>query len=392
MDLERELARFSDVKSSVEIAPGYVVQISPRRIKEIELELCDGLASWLMGLGKQSRLLVKSLFMRIPYTDKVSKIKALGAPNVMFIGSTGVGKTDLIEKLAMEIDAISTRIQGTPDLMPYHVLGAPMLVENMKGERVIRFKPGKIFAHIVRIDESNRMRGQTKSAILEAMEEHSVTPSTEFVDSDEKEMSAIPLFPVSGDYKDVTGPRFFMVLMTQNIFGEEEGTYENPMAELDRTTLTIRMERPKFEDEVRIRARNVVGKTVKKVTNLEEILAGGQHIFNNVGSSESGDYYLTRLLRNTDPETVEGSPEFVKFVREHVRVADSPRVNFHLEAAARVEAFFKGSKEIRPEHVKAMARNVLVHRLRLTAGKEFQTTKDAVFEEILKNTEVPQWK
>lgn len=365
--------------------------VTPKRILEIEQKLLAETTKWLFGLEAPARMIIRALFMLIPYSDKITKSKPLGQPNIMMYGGTGVGKTDLIESIAAAIFAKSTRIQGTPDLMPYDILGHPEMVETKGGERRIVFHPGPICAHIIKIDEGNRMRGQTWSSLLEAMEEHSITPKVEYFGEMAKQMPAIPLFPLSGDYEDVTGPRFFMTLVTQNIFGEEEGTYENPMAELDRITLAIFMKRPSMENEVRISADNVVGKSISQVTTLEEILACAHHIFDNVKPHPLATRYRANLLRNTDPETVEGSLAFRHYVKDHIQVGATPRVNFHFEAVARAEAFFDGSAVIRPEHFKEIAKSVIVHRLRLTPGKEFKISKEAVFEEILLNTEMPKW-
>ncbi|MBI2063518.1 MAG: MoxR family ATPase [Candidatus Yanofskybacteria bacterium] len=365
--------------------------ITPKRIREIEQNLLAETTKWLFGLEEPARMIVRALFTLIPYSDKITKTKLLGQPNIMMYGGTGVGKTDLIESVASAITAKSSRVQGTPDLMPYDILGHPEMIETKGGERKIVFCPGPICAHIVKVDEGNRMRGQTWASLLEAMEEHSISPKVEHFGELAKQMSAIPLFPLSHNFEDIEGPRFFMTLITQNIFGEEEGTYENPMAELDRVTLAIFMKRPSPTNEVRISADNVVGKSINQITTLEEILACAHYIFENVKSHPFATEYRVRLLRNTDPETVEGKSSFRQYVKEHIRVGATPRVNFHFEGVARTQAFFDGNNEIRPEHFKKIAKPVIMHRLRLTPGKEFKVSKDEVFEEILENTMVPKW-
>ena len=103
-------------------------------------------------------------------------------------------------------------------------------------------------AHIVLIDEDNRLSGKTKAAVLEGMEESSATLASDYGNLAEgKDVAA--LSPLSCDFNDVTGPRFFMVICTENIFGEEEGTFANPVAQLDRTTLSINMMDPENEDD-----------------------------------------------------------------------------------------------------------------------------------------------
>ena len=147
-------------------------------------------------------------------------------------------------------------------------------------------------ALIVLIDEDNRLSGKTKAAILEGMEESSATLSSDYGNLAEGKM--LPLFPLSCDFNDITGPRFFMVICTENIFGEEEGTFANPVAQLDRTTISINMLDPEDEaDEMKITSGNVVGKKVEKITNLYEVLEIAEHIFETVKMSEYGEQYKT---------------------------------------------------------------------------------------------------
>lgn len=371
------------------------IEVDPDRIRELKKKIQKESTTHLFGLDSSSGLVAECPFAQVPYTDKITGVKLAGQPHVMFKGGTGIGKTDLVQSFAMSLEAKFSRISCTPDLMPYDITGGQVLVENLKGERRVQFKPGPIFAHIVLLDEANRCQSKTKGAILEAMEERSHTPKTEYINDDDRVVNgALPLFPLSANYSDITSPRFFMVFMTENIFGEEEGTYPNTMAELDRTTLAIPIERPSFEEEKKIRAANVLGKSIKPIVNLEEILACADWITKNVEYSPQADEYLTRLLRNTDPHPKVTDPKskLGKFLAEYVQVGESPRVNFHLEAVPRVRAFFEGSLKVKPDHVKAVAPNVLAHRLVLKPGKEFTTTKEKVLEEILRLTAQPPWK
>src|SRR3989344_8820801 len=195
--------------------------ITPERIREIEKNIRRATTEWLFGLEPQAQILTRALFVALPYTDKLTSTKLLTQPTIMFIGGTGLGKTDLIESISMAIRALSKRIQGTPDLMPYHILGSAKMIENENGGRSVVFDPGKIFCNLLKIDEGNRMRGQTKSALLEGMEERSVTAPLDYRNSQGEKVDALPLFPLSGDLNDIEGPRFFMPLITQNVFGEE---------------------------------------------------------------------------------------------------------------------------------------------------------------------------
>ncbi len=369
-------------------------KIDPEQIRDLKRRIETEATTGLMGLGEPAGLIIEGFFQRVKYTDKISRKFVLGQPHILLKGGTGIGKTDLCQSAALAIRGKFNRISCTPDMMPYDILGGQVLVENTKGERRVQFKPGPLFANIVLLDEANRSQPKTMSAVLEAMEERSVSPRTEYVDDDEQVVGTLPLFPISGDYDDFESPLFFMVLMTENIFGEEEGTYPNPMAVLDRVTFTVSIPRPSFKDEKRIRADQIVGKSIKEVADLKEILDSADWIFYNVEFSEAAYHYRTLLIRHTDPDPKvnDSSSEVGRYLSDYVRVGDSPRVNLHLEAVARTHAFFAGSMVVKPEHVKAVAKSVLMHRLVLKPGKEFKTTKEEVFEKILQMTGQPEWK
>ncbi len=343
---------------------------------------------WLYGLDEAARILSWAFFTLLPYTDKLSQGKLLRQPHLMFRGPTGTGKTDLVSACAMAVDARFERIQGLPTYMPEDILGYETIVEELDGTRKIHFKPGKLMAHIVLIDEDNRLSGKTKAAVLEGMEESSATLSSDYGNLEGK---MLPLFPLSCDFSDIDGPRFFMVICTENIFGEEEGTFANPVAQLDRTTLSINMLDPEDEaDELKISAHNVVGKHVEKLTNLYEVLDIARFIFDNVRMSEYAQQYKVRLLRNTRPHRAQG--RVARIVREYIRVGISPRVHFHLEAVARTFAFFNGDTVITPDHIKAVAEPVLAHRLVLREGMEFSVVKEELLQKIVQDMEVPPWR
>lgn len=377
------------------------------RVFELESRICTEMTQWLKGLGTPAQLLVRSLFMRLPYSDKITRTKKLGQPQIMFTGDTGIGKTDLAMGLSMTIRAIFHRIQGMPHLMSRDFLGENVIAENLKsGERSVRFRPGKLFAHIVLIDETNRILGEAKAAILEAMEERSVTLEHEHIDLGERGSaikSVLPLFPISGDPMDDTGDRFYMVIGTQNIFGEEQGTQLNPRAELDRITLFIPIERPTLEDEMQISVFNVAGKRIEEVTDLPEILSAGSFIYETVRPCPQEHEYRARLLQCTDPKkvaNVSDNKRLVKLVEQNIFSGASPRVNLHIEPVAQVFAFFDGSNVIKPEHIKAASRYVIPHRLvfreerERAIEREFgkHETKNRVFDEILSMVEMPKWK
>ena len=376
------------------------------RIFEIDERILNETTLWLKGLPVPARMLIRSMFMRLPYSDKITKTKKLGPPMVMFTGDTGIGKTDLAMSLAMATKAVFKRVQGMPHLMPRDFLGDYLIAEDLNGGKSIRFRPGKLFAIIVLIDETNRILGEAKSAVLEGMEERSVTLEHEHIDLGEGRSaikSVLPLFPISGDPMDDIGERFFMIIGTQNIFGEEEGTQPNPRAELDRITLFIPIERPSLRDEMEISVFNVAGKRIQEVTDLTEISAAADFIHEYVRPCPQEHEYRARLLQSTDPNMVDkvsDNKKLIKLVKENVFSGASPRVNLHLEPAAQVFALFDRSKVIRPEHIQMASPYVIPHRLvfreerERAIEREFgrHNTKHNFFEEVLSMVEMPRWK
>ena len=145
------------------------------RAKEVVKRVRAQTGKWLFGLEKQAEILSWAVFTLLPYTDKLTCTKKLHQPHVMFRGPTGTGKTDLVTVFAMTIDAKFERVQGSPELKPSDILGYETIVEGLDGNRSIRFLPGPIAAHMLLIDEDNRLTPKTKSAILEGMEESSAT-------------------------------------------------------------------------------------------------------------------------------------------------------------------------------------------------------------------------
>ena len=367
--------------------------MTEEKAREIIIQIKAEFKELLFGLDYIADKLLLTMLTLIPYTDKLQRQKLLAPAHALLTGGTGVGKTDSVNCLAMTIGAKFQRVQCLPSHMPEDILGYETIVENLDGTRSISFLPGPLFCNILLLDEDNRMPAKTKAVILEAMEERSVTLKTKYGDAEE---FILPVFPISGDPKDVSGPRYFIVLGTQNIFGEEEGTYPNPVAELDRYTLNISMNDPENEsDEMRIRSRNVVNKKINQVAILNEIFQIGRLIQEKIKLSGYADQYITRLLRNTRPHRAKNR-ELRNFLRNFVKVGASPRVNYHLEAVVRTVAFFAGESLATSDHVKEVAKMVIAHRLVLVEGKEYELSefgnpKEYVFEEILRLSEVPPW-
>lgn len=368
------------------------------RVFDVRDRILKNCTLWIFGLNQTLRLLIESQFMLIPYSDKITDTKLLGQPHILLLGGTGTGKTDSLTALSKSIRAKHNRVQGTEDLQVPDITGGQEIIKDSEDTPIVVYIPGAIFCNIFFADELSRIRPKTVGAMVEALEERSVTPSNKKVNLGYKIQykEALPLFPISGDIEDETGPRWFSGIFTQNPFGEEEGTYPMPQALWDRITICLEIPRPSFEDEMRIRARNVVNKKIGPVTDLHEMLAGSQYIYDTMHLSPPADELITRILRNTDPnpDVEKDTPALAEFVQTHVEIrkGGSPRVNFPLEAAARNYAFFAGDEIIRPEHVRAVASSVVAHRLKLVSKIRHKKDARDVFAAILEDTKVPSWK
>ena len=368
------------------------------RVFRVRDRILDNCQTWIFGLKKIQTELADAQFMSIPYTDKITDTKLLGQAHILLLGGTGTGKTDTLTALSKSIRAKHNRVQMTEDMMVPDITGGQELLKNLDGSHSVVFVPGEIFCNIFFADELSRARPKTVSAMVEALEERSVTPINKNVNfgSQAKRIEALPLFPISGDIEDVSGPRWFSGIFTQNPFGEEEGTFPMPQALWDRITICLEIPRPSFEDEIKIRVRNVVNKTIKPVTDLYEMDAASQFIFNLMRISVPANEYITRILRNTDPDpgVEKDTPALAEFVRTHIEIrkGGSPRVNFPLEAAARNYAFFAGDDVVKPEHVKAVASSVVTHRIKLVPKIRHKKDARDIFAQILEDTRVPQWK
>src|SRR5260221_5269331 len=166
------------MKNPVALHPKHTVDFD--RALEVVQRFQRESTKWLFGLDEAARVLSWSFFTLLPCTDKLRQTKALRQPHIMMRGPTGTGKTDLVSACAMAIDAKFERIQGLPTYMPEDILGYETIVEALDGTRKLHFKPGRLMAHIVLIDEDNRLSAKTKAVLLEAMEESSVTLNSDY--------------------------------------------------------------------------------------------------------------------------------------------------------------------------------------------------------------------
>jgi MoxR-like ATPase len=259
-------------------------------------------------------------------------------------GVPGLGKTLLVRSLGQALDLAFRRVQFTPDLMPSDILGTELLEEDHgTGKRHFRFQPGPIFTSLLLADELNRTPPKTQAALLEAMQEKTVS------------------------YAGVTHrlPEPFFVLATQNPL-EQAGTYPLPEAQLDRFLLHVRVGYPTEAEEAAILAQTTgsATATVPRVMDGAEIVAV-QRLVREVHLSADLLAWINRLVRATRPG--EGAPEVV---RQYVRWGAGPRAGQSLVLAAKARALLHGRLAATREDVQALAAPVMRHRLLLSFAAE----------------------
>jgi MoxR-like ATPase len=263
-------------------------------------------------------------------------------------GVPGLGKTQLLKTLADAVDVEFARVQFTPDLMPADIVGTQILETDERGDRVFRYRPGPVFANLVLADEVNRATPKTQSALLEAMQERSVT--------------------VAGETRRL--PRPFLVMATQNPL-EMEGTYPLPEAQLDRFMLKIHVPLPPAEDLVNIIERTT-GTAVPDVQPVADgpRLAAMVELTRQVPVADHVLRYAVHLVVATHPDQ-EAAPDLV---RRYVRFGSSPRGAQALILGAKATALLAGRPSVAIDDVKTVAYGSLRHRLVLG----YEATADGV--------------
>jgi len=274
-------------------------------------------------------------------------------------GVPGLAKTLMISTLARCLDLSFKRIQFTPDLMPGDITGTEVIQDDRStGERVFRFIKGPVFANIVLADEINRTPPKTQAALLESMQEKSVT--------------------VAGMQHKLSLP--FFVLATQNPL-EQEGTYPLPEAQLDRFFFKIFVNYPSDEEELEIMKRITMPSQVqtKPVLNAEQINLL-QEIVLRVPVADHVYAYAKKLVRSTRPAMGE-APDFIK---NWINWGAGPRASIFLIMAGKARAILSGQFHVSCEDIEAIAPSVLRHRMacNFTAQAEGITT-DKVIEKLL---------
>jgi MoxR-like ATPase len=283
-------------------------------------------------------------------------------------GVPGLGKTLMVRSLGEILSLSFSRVQFTPDLMPADITGTNMLTDDPSGRKVFEFQRGPIFAHIVLADEINRATPKTQSALLEAMQEQSVT--------------------VGGKVHRLENP--FMVLATQNPI-EMEGTYPLPEAQVDRFFFKLLLQFPSREELARIADLTTAAPqaALHEVLDAAGILQMRQWV-REVPIAEVVKDYAVRLVLSTHPEK-EPSPNAASLARRFVLYGSSPRGLQSLILAAKTRALLAGRPNVSFEDVRALLLPSLRHRLilNLEADAEGVSAEKILTQVIAEVPEVP---
>ena len=288
-------------------------------------------------------------------------IGLLSDGHILLEGMPGLAKTLAINTLSKLIDGKFSRIQFTPDLLPADVVGT--LIYSQKDE-AFNIKKGPVFANFVLADEINRAPAKVQSALLEAMQEHQVTIGE----------STMPL------------PQPFMVMATQNPV-EQEGTYPLPEAQMDRFMLKVIIGYPSVEEEKKILRENLSGSLpgILPVSSAEEIIKA-REVVRQVYIDEKIEQYITDMVFATRYPKQYGLDELTPMIT----FGASPRASINLAKAARAYAFIKHRGYVVPEDVRAVAHDVMRHRIGLSYEAEANNiTSEDVISQIINKIEVP---
>ena len=279
--------------------------------------------------------------------------------NILLEGVPGLGKTQLIKTLSKVLDLSFSRIQFTPDLMPADVVGTNMFTQGSSGNGKFEYQQGPIFANLVLADEINRATPKTQSAMLEAMQEQTVTVGT----------STYPL------------PSPYMVLATQNPL-EMEGTYPLPEAQLDRFLFKLNVKFPTLTELRNIMdvTINNTGKEPNKVIDANQIL-NIREIIKQVPIAEPVMEYALKLILATQPES-DNCPAITK---KYIRYGSSPRGAQAIVLTAKANALLEGRYNVSFDDIDYVALPALRHRISLNfEALSSGYTNDSLIKELLK--------
>ncbi|MBQ4146623.1 MAG: MoxR family ATPase [Prevotella sp.] len=288
-------------------------------------------------------------------------IGLLSDGHILLEGVPGLAKTLAIKTLAQLIDSDYNRIQFTPDLLPADVIGT--MIYSQKEEK-FQVKKGPVFANFVLADEINRAPAKVQSALLEAMQEHKVT--------------------IGNDTFELPNP--YLVMATQNPI-EQEGTYPLPEAQVDRFMLKVVIDYPTLEEEKLIIRENLTESlpTVEPVITADAIIKA-REVVRQVYLDEKIEQYIADIVFATRYPDKYQLPE----LKDLISFGGSPRASINLAKAARAYAFVKRRGYVVPEDVRAVAHDVLRHRIGLTYEAEAtNVTSDEIVSQIINKVEVP---
>ncbi len=303
--------------------------------KRLESEI----SKMIIGQADVVRLLITSLFCN---------------GHSLLVGVPGLAKTLLIQTIAKCLSLDFKRIQFTPDLMPSDILGA----ETLDKERNLRFIKGSVFSNVVLADEINRTPPKTQAALLEAMQESSVT--------------------IAGENYELDKP--FFVLATQNPI-EQEGTYPLPEAQLDRFMFMIKLTYPSIEDEISI-IKQTTSEKVEKVDKIltKEAIINYQQLIRKVPVPDNAFEYVVNLVSKTRPDKEKPNTT----ANDYLEWGAGPRAGQFLILAAKCNALIAGKYSPDIEDVKSVARAVLRHRIVRNFKAEAEgMTEDKIIEKLL---------
>ncbi|MFV5703529.1 AAA family ATPase [Flavobacterium sp. XS2P12] len=269
--------------------------------------------------------------------------------HALLVGVPGLAKTLMVNTLAQALGLDFKRIQFTPDLMPSDILGSEILDESRK----FKFIKGPVFSNIILADEINRTPPKTQAALLEAMQERSVT--------------------IAGENYKLDLPYF--VLATQNPI-EQEGTYPLPEAQLDRFMFAIKLEYPSFLEEVQVvkRTTSDLNNTINPLFTAQEI-TDFQHLIRRIPVADNVIEYAVTLVSKTRPDNVLSN----EFIKNYLDWGAGPRASQNLILAAKANAAFNGKFSPDIEDVKAVATGILRHRI----IKNYKADAEGITEEMI---------
>ena len=281
--------------------------------------------------------------------------------HVLLEGVPGLAKTLTVKTLADCLDLVFKRIQFTPDLLPADLIGTQIYQPQTQSFTV---KKGPLFANLILADEINRAPAKVQSALLESMQERQVTIGDQ-------------TFPL---------PRPFLVLATENPI-EQEGTYPLPEAQVDRFMLKVKVTYPTRAEELLIMDR-VAGKTLpqlKPVVTSEQLMRAQQVVSDIYIDPKVKEYIVSLVLATREP-----AASGLKDLAGLIEYGASPRATIYLNLAARAHAFLRHRGFVTPEDIKAVAYDVLRHRVSLTYEAEAENlTSEKIVQRILEKIEVP---